>query len=146
MWQWFFLNFDSDGTHLVNMILGYDWDLLSHRILIFFLLDLNLDRQGLVIAFYKFALVVRRGSTLLCAWRANPEEFYCIGRCTSPSSINIEHSLVVQNHIPFVRDFAILNTLWPSNRIDLLNRTTFTTFFKRNMPIQRSPDNHHENK
>ena len=135
MWQWFFLNFDSDGTHLVNMILGYDWDLLSHGILIFFsFLNLNLDRQGLVIALYKFTLVVRRGSTPLCAWRAyTPQEVYCIGRCTLPSSIiNIEHSLVVQNHIPFVRDFAILNTL-----IDLLDRTTFTTFFKRNMPIQR---------
>ena len=105
----------------------------------FSFLNLNLDRQGLVIAFYKFTLVVRRGSTPLCAWRANnPQEVYCIGRCTLPSSIiNIEHSLVVQNHIPFVRDFAILNTLWPSNRIDLLDRTTFTTFFKRNMPIQR---------
>ena len=48
--------------------------------LFFFLLDLNQDRQGLVIAFYFFSLVVRRGSTPLCAWRANPEEFYCIGR------------------------------------------------------------------
>ena len=80
--------------------------------LFFFPLDLNLDRQGLVIAFYKFTLVVRRGSTPLCAWWANnPQEFYCIGRCTLPSSINIEHTLVVQNHNPFVRDFVILNTL-----------------------------------
>ena len=147
MWQWFFLEFRlrryPSSKYDSRIRLGL---IEPQNSLFFFLLDLNLDRQGLVIAFYKFALVVRRGSTPMCAWRANPEEFYCIGRCTSPSSINIEHALVVQNHIPFVRDFAILNTLWPSNRIDLLNRTTITTFFKRNMPIQRSPDNHHENK